>query len=455
MTKSTHKYQILLASVVSMLLFSLAAQSAMAQDAVLKLDFSKKATSEQANVKLENYKFTGKPDDGILSLKPYAMALLEQKRYVRGTVTTTFDGPKGWYTVAVKYQDESDGTSEFELRVNDEVVHTWKADSIFTTYFATERIEHVQLKHGDKLQVMGQVGGTEYARLRSITVLPGEPMEGANEPIHIPEHDWSMNLVKLGEYGDYPDPSRLIPATKGSWGKGRTTVFYFLADKPGTFTAYAHPPSGTQKAAGSYAFRKVPADAKGPASNLTPNGTYESPKEGESALIEFQIPEAGLYELRVQGGITAVTHALTRRLGSHATGHGFFWVPQDTSAIRLTGSVNGSYVTHAAVKNPDGKIVWQGEIADDGERIIRIPAKQRGTRGISNTAAWAEPRSTSKGCRPTLHCTAQTCCCRVKHWVIAQRTTLLSRTLSTLRAITLIARALTPPRPRPMRPSSP
>lgn len=367
-----------------------------AAEAVLELDFTTEAGAARDGVRIENYRFTGKDGAGMLSLKPYEASLLERPRRVQGTVTTKFAGAEGWYTVLVEYQDESDGTSRFELRVNGERVRSWKADSIIATYLATERMPHVKLSPGDELQVMGEVGGTEYARLQSIRVLPGEPPEGQGHELAIPDRLWSTDLVRLGDYGDDPAPERLIPAAQDAWGKGRKTVYYFRADEAGTFTAYAQPSSGNQKAAGEYAFTQVLPTAESPASGLKPAGRFESPEVGEPALVEFAIPRPGLYELHVQGGIQQVTHPLTRRIGSHAIGQGFFLVPGGTSAILVKGRVNGDYVTQAAIKNPAGEIVWQGEIADDGERVVMIPERYRGLpwyieySGVGGTSLWIE-----------------------------------------------------------------
>lgn len=350
-----------------------------AQEVVAHFDFTKQAALKADGVQLEHYKFTGKPENGQLSLKPYKLDSVIMPSNIEGSVTVPFNGKPGRYTLEVAYQDESDGNSQFTLRVNGQDIHRWRADSIFVTYVAKERIEHVQLAKGDKVQIHGDSHRTEYARLHGLTVLTGKAPVANQEPINIPQRNWSMDLVRLGNFSDYPDPQRLIPGRSGDWGKSKETVYYFIADRPGTFSAHVRPPSRTQYANGSYAIAKVPAGTTGPRKNLPESGQYTSFDQGELALLEFQIDEPGTYELHLTGAFTVTSsHELSRRIGSAATGEGFFWVPKETTAIRVTGSVSGSNLAYVAVKNPDGRIVWQGEIVDASGKIIRIPAAQRG-----------------------------------------------------------------------------
>ena len=357
-----------------------AALPASAAEPVVTYDFTTEAGLRAGDVQLENYQFVSEKKDGEtgqLSLKPYKLDSVVKPDQLNGTVTMPFRGGAGWYTLSIGYQDEPDGVSQFELRVNGEPRHRWTADSVFVTYVRQERVPHVRLEPGDELQIFGNVNSTEFARLRKLEVLTGEPP--TEQPsVEVPQRDYSLDLVRLGDVADYPDPDRLIPGRSGVWGKSRETVYYFIAEEPGTFSAYVAPPSRTQVARGTYSLARVTPDATGPREKLPEAGSYDGRVDGEPALLEHAIDEPGLYELHLEGAFTVSSHALTRRIGSHATGGGFFFVPNDTSAIRLTGRVNGRRVTSAAVKNPEGRIVWQGEIADDGERVIPVPAAHQG-----------------------------------------------------------------------------
>ena len=351
---------------------------ARAETPVVAYDFTEEAALQKDGVTLENYEFVKTEEDGELSLKPYKLDSVERPDQLVGTVTVPFDGDPGWYTLVVNYQDEPDGVSQFELRVNGRGIHRWTADSIFVTYVARERIEHVRLEPGDEVQIFGRVNSTEYARLRGLRVLPGEPPVEEETVAEVPQRSWSMDLVRLGDFGDYPDPDRLIPSRSGEWGKSKETVYYFMADKPGTFSAIVRPPSRTQFARGSFSVEKVPHGTTGPREKLPQSGTFDSGIKGEGAPLEFQIDEPGLYELHLAGAFEVTSHALTRRIGSAAMGNGFFWVPESTPAIRISGNASGSYLPRIAVKDPTGRIVWQGELEKDGEQTIRVPADQRG-----------------------------------------------------------------------------
>ena len=85
-----------------------------------------------------------------------------------GTATGIFEGPAGNYDIDVSWLNEDDGVSEFELRVDGEVVSAWTGEG-GSNDFATESVQ-VSLKGGEEIQLWGKKEWGEFARIDSLTV---------------------------------------------------------------------------------------------------------------------------------------------------------------------------------------------------------------------------------------------------------------------------------------------
>jgi len=92
------------------------------------------------------------------------------------SVSTPFNGSAGTYTVVVRYFDENDGASRFDVRVGDKTVDSWTADDTFPTktpngHSSTRRvIENIQLAPGSMIQTTGVPDGDEGAAIDYIEV---------------------------------------------------------------------------------------------------------------------------------------------------------------------------------------------------------------------------------------------------------------------------------------------
>jgi alpha-glucuronidase len=105
---------------------------------------------------------------------------------------TTFAGAAGEYRLSVEYFDFHDGVSTYTLRLNGSDLAHWSANnslptnvmngSTSTRYLVPER---VQLKPGDKLEIVGRPDGVEPAPLDYLSIVPAgkaSPATGASLP---------------------------------------------------------------------------------------------------------------------------------------------------------------------------------------------------------------------------------------------------------------------------------
>jgi alpha-glucuronidase len=92
------------------------------------------------------------------------------------TVSTTFNGAAGSYTIIVRYFDENDGASRFEVRAGDTTIDSWTADDTLPTktpngHSSTWRvIKKVPLSQGDVIQITGLPDGEERAAIDYIEI---------------------------------------------------------------------------------------------------------------------------------------------------------------------------------------------------------------------------------------------------------------------------------------------
>src|SRR4029453_6627546 len=91
-------------------------------------------------------------------------------------VSTPFHGSAGTYTGVVRYFDENDGVSRFDVRVGDKTIDSWTADDTFPTktpngHSSTRRvIENIQLAPGSVIQITGVPDRSEGAALDYVEV---------------------------------------------------------------------------------------------------------------------------------------------------------------------------------------------------------------------------------------------------------------------------------------------
>ena len=308
---------------------------------VQQLDFTTEQAMKQSGAEIVNYVFEpqrrGK-GRGRLSLKPYQASLPGGEREkVEGTVRFTFDGRPGHYTIETSYRDERDGSAPFELKVDGEVVDAWRGDGLFTDYWRTRRSEGVKLEPGAVVEVIGRNDNTDYARLRSIVVLPGEAGEGdTGQAIEVAERDWSRDLVSLAGRLDLPDDADMMPVPPRVWDDPKgDTPYYFTGQGGETFVATVSHGSVHRPVTGQWALYH--ADGAADAQPLA-SGELAAPKE-QTDEVRFTVPDGGgLFRLELATNrVRSVTHPLTQWSDGGGVGGGFFFVPDDLEAMRVTG----------------------------------------------------------------------------------------------------------------------
>jgi alpha-glucuronidase len=93
------------------------------------------------------------------------------------TVSTTFTGAPGTYTILVRYFDENDGASRFVARIDGKSIDAWTADETFPTktpngHSSTRRvIAHVPLVQGGVIEIEGTPDRDEGAAIDYIEIV--------------------------------------------------------------------------------------------------------------------------------------------------------------------------------------------------------------------------------------------------------------------------------------------
>ena len=94
------------------------------------------------------------------------------------TATLPFAGAPGWYTVHVRYFDQSNGVSSFRLFVGQQLVDQWTAADrlptrrIDASSSARRVVSGIALRPGDEIRIEGTPDGGETAALDYIEILP-------------------------------------------------------------------------------------------------------------------------------------------------------------------------------------------------------------------------------------------------------------------------------------------
>jgi hypothetical protein len=88
----------------------------------------------------------------------------------------TFTGATGKYSITVNYFDENDGISSASLKLNQTTIGSWKFDSTQGTneqaYRTSYTIPGIDLKPTDRIEIIAQKNGGEYARIDNLVFTP-------------------------------------------------------------------------------------------------------------------------------------------------------------------------------------------------------------------------------------------------------------------------------------------
>lgn len=94
------------------------------------------------------------------------------------TATIRFDGAPGWYTLKVRYFDQSDGVSRFGLSIAGQHVDDWAAADrvptrkIDSSSSSRRVVRGIALRRGDEIRIEGEPNGGETAALDYIEIEP-------------------------------------------------------------------------------------------------------------------------------------------------------------------------------------------------------------------------------------------------------------------------------------------
>lgn len=93
------------------------------------------------------------------------------------SASLTWNGPDGWYDIAVQYFDESGGDSHFTLQAAGRAVLAWAADmnlypGMDGNTSTRQTLHNVALHRGDTLRLIGEPNGDEPAPLDYIEIAP-------------------------------------------------------------------------------------------------------------------------------------------------------------------------------------------------------------------------------------------------------------------------------------------
>ncbi len=331
------------------------------------------------------------PEQGRVS--NLSLKVPREKEYpVEGTATTTFQGPEGWYTIVVKYLDETDGISKARVLVNDEEAAYWKFDSIFRTRRRTKRIPGVRLKDGDRITIWGRDDHTEYCRVISLDVEPGEPpAEGTGVDIsEIVEREYSGDLVALRDHVRFADRTGSVPSSYerpvGVPRGNQVWLVYARAGEPLVFKVT----SADRRRDAKFAYSVL---RLGGESDLAKGEL--SLKPGCSELVKAELPEPGVYRIELGRchvdffGRPAVLEVPPRKGVWGKNWQGYFFVPAGTRAFAVTYRALGGRTSELTVKDGAGKIRFQGILPPGEPALVRVPEGSDGAawylRGRGNT----------------------------------------------------------------------
>ena len=312
----------------------------------------------------------------------------DSERQIVGEITTTFQGPEGFYQITVRYLDENDGISMGKLLVNGKTVHIWDFDNIFFSYFRNEVIENVRLKPGDKITVWAANDGTEYCRLDSVRVVPSPrpPTAREIEEMKPPEVADALfgDLVPLGEFRDLSaDETR--PETHVSIGRGS---LIFPARAGEKFVLELIPNNTRVKALEKGQLLFLGATATGLEGGAATTADLEIPYDPElkTGNASFSTPSDGLYrfDFRMATAFLKTPHVFACAPLAKgppmliAWGDFFFFVPKGTKSFAVTASALGNRSTDVTLLTPKGTVCKRASLEAKEELAVRVPEGQDG-----------------------------------------------------------------------------
>jgi hypothetical protein len=285
----------------------------------------------------------------------------------RGTARTVFKGPKGFYTIRIKYFDESDGVSKASLAIGQREIGSWSFDGIIVNAFRWQEFDGVAIDSGEEIVLSGSAGGYEYCRLVGVEILPSQAPAQAGETIAVARKEYSKHLVPLDPSAANGPEYLLAPEPYFSGGEG-TYWLYLKAGQQLRLTAW--PIATFYDTTLQYSLTQVGAAKPLVAETLTGNSSHP-------IRLSLRAEAQGLYELQIapapgaKGGVK-IDYDVPGVTGLPASGAGYFFVPRGTVALSITTS------GHAVLLDATNRVMLDEQFGKKTTRIVKVPAGSDG-----------------------------------------------------------------------------
>lgn len=293
---------------------------------------------------------------------------------LKGSASTVFNGPEGFYRVTIEYLDESDGVSKGKFLVNDEILRIWDFDNTFRDYWREEVLENVALKPGDKIAFWGQDNPSEYCRVRAIRIEPTPTppsaieLEERNNPPQVENREFGP-LVALRDARDvsamarWPEYQPLI-ATRSPVlllkKSGEEADVELTMNKPHSleYSVRQHEVSTSAKTLGDGAQGDVLLEGELPFDVAAPLTTIPLPEEA-GGMLELRLPQGRIQSDSPHVLLTQTAAAEQRRGG--ASGAFYFFVPKGTTAFGV-GAYSSGRTVEVTLYAPDRSLVTKMDV---------------------------------------------------------------------------------------------
>lgn len=150
-------------------------------------------------IQAEDFRLDGYTKDSIGSIK--SISAFRDK----ATASAKFGGQTGVYTLKVRYFDESDGNSDFEIKVGGQS-YKWKANGNYRDNYPTERngvvreFKNVVLSRGSSIQLIGQKDRGERARFDYVEFEPSRASSPSPSPGRSPSPSTGRTTIQAESF---------------------------------------------------------------------------------------------------------------------------------------------------------------------------------------------------------------------------------------------------------------
>ncbi|MBN2546484.1 MAG: hypothetical protein JXB50_11855 [Spirochaetes bacterium] len=148
-----------------------------------------------------------------------------------GTAGYVFKGETGYYNIKVKYFDKKNYSSSYELYINNEKKHSWKAEiSKFSDNFWLENIKNIRLKDNDRIIIKGVFEGRDLAIIDYIIIEDSAELN-KKYSLTVEAEDMILDNYKIVDYKDSSN-NKIVSLTltiKGIIGLSAATFLFIIS----------------------------------------------------------------------------------------------------------------------------------------------------------------------------------------------------------------------------------